>query len=90
MLDPAGCVFHGLGCQAAVMNAAIDFATQQAGGFQYAQVFGNRWKGNVEWFGEFADRGFAMCEAREDSAAGGIGEGAEGGVKRSRIVNHMV
>jgi hypothetical protein len=89
VLDPAGCVLHGLGCQAAAMNAAIDFAAQQAGGFQYAQVFGDCGKRNVEWFGEFADGGYAMCEAREDSAASGIGESAEGGVEW-RIVNHMV
>jgi hypothetical protein len=72
------------------MSAAIDFAVQQAGGFQYAQVFGDRRKRNVERLGEFADGGFAMCEAREDSAAGGIGEGAKSGVETGRIINHMV
>jgi hypothetical protein len=72
------------------VDAAVDFAAQQAGGFQYAQVFGDCGKRNVEWCGEFADGGFAMCQARENSAARGVGEGTEGGVERGGIVNHMV
>jgi hypothetical protein len=42
------------------MDAAIDFAAQQAGGFQHAQVLGDRRKGHIEWLGEFANGGFAL------------------------------
>lgn len=76
------------------MDAAIDFAAQQAGGFQHAQVLGDRRKGHIEGLGEFANGGFALCQAGEDGAAGVVGESAEdvieGGVRRGRIINHMV
>ena len=94
MFDPTGGFLHGLGRQPAAMDAAIDFAAQQAGGFQHAQVLGDRRKGHIEWLGEFANGGFALCQAGEDGAACVVGESAEdvieGGAGRGRIVNHMV
>jgi hypothetical protein len=94
VIDPTGCVFHALGREIAAVDAAVDFAAQQAGGFQHSQVFGDRRKRDVEWFGKFADGGLPLREAREDSAAGGIREGAEhaieSGTLRLRIFNHMV
>jgi hypothetical protein len=94
VINPAGCVFHGLGRKTAAVGAAIDFAAQQAGGFQHSQVFGDRRKRDVEWFGKFADGGLPLREAGEDSAAGGIREGAEHAIESGtlpcRIVNHMV
>jgi hypothetical protein len=54
-------------------------------------MFGDGGKRNVEWLGEFLDRGFALGETRENGAAGGVGEGTERGVERGRrIVNHVV
>lgn len=94
MIDPAGCVFHGRGREAAAVNAAVDLAAQQAGGFQNSQVLGDRGKRDVEWFGKFADGGLSLRETGEDGAARGIGEGVEdaidSGALRRRIVNHMV
>jgi hypothetical protein len=95
LLDPAGGVLHGLGSETAAVRAAVDFAPEQAGGFQNAQVFRNCGKRDPERRGEFGDGGFAESEAGEDGAAGRIGEGAEGGVERrgrgrARIVNHTV
>jgi hypothetical protein len=94
VFDPTGGFFHGLGRQPTAMDAAIDFAAQQAGGFQHAQVLGDRRKGHIEWLGEFAYGGFALRQAGEDGATGVVRESAEdvieGGVRRSRIVNHMV
>lgn len=93
-LDPTRGVQHGLGGEAATVDAAVDFALEQAGGFENAQVLGHRRQGNVERRGELADGGLPASQAGENSAAGGIGEGAEGGVEGSaggeKIVNHMV
>ena len=76
------------------MDAAVNFAVQQAGGFQHAQVLGDRRKGHIEWLGEFADGGFALRQTSEDGAAGVVRESAEdvieGGGRVGMIVNHMV
>jgi hypothetical protein len=94
VFDPTGGFLHGLGRQPAAMDATIDFAAQQARGFQHTQVLGDRRKGHVEWLGEFANGGFALRQAIEDGTAGVIGESAEDvierGVRRCGIVNHMV
>jgi hypothetical protein len=94
VFDPTGGFLHGLGRQSAAMDAAIDFAAQQAGGFQHAQVLGDRRKGHIEWLGELANGGFALRQSGEDGAAGVVGERPEdeieGGVRRERTVNHMV
>lgn len=74
------------------MDAAVHFAVEEAGGFEDAEVFGNRGERNAERFGEFGDHGLALSEAGEDGAAGRISEGPESGVemRAARIVNHMV
>jgi hypothetical protein len=72
------------------VHAAVDIAAKKSGGFENAQVFGNGRKRNAERFGEFGDGGFSRGQAREDGAAGGIGERAESGIQRVRIVNHLV
>jgi hypothetical protein len=77
------------------MNAAVNFALQQAGGFQDPEMLGNGGKGDGKGGGEFSDRGFAAGEAGQDGTAGGIGQSAKGGIERCtgngrRIVNHMV
>lgn len=90
LLDPAGGFFHGLRFQSAAVHAAVDIAAKKPGGFENAQVFGNGRKRNAERFGEFRDCGFSGGQAREDGAAGGIGERAERRIKLVRIVNHLV
>ena len=77
------------------MDAAIDFALEQSGGFQHAEVLRDRWERDPEGCGDLRDGGFAMRQARQNGAACGIGQGAESGVERGvaggrRIVNHLV
>lgn len=83
-------MLHGLGSEAKAMNAAVNFPAQQAGGFQDAQMLRNGGERHAERFGEIGDFGFAESEASEDGAAGGIGEGGEGGIEAGRIFNHTV
>jgi len=73
------------------VNAAIDLALEEAGGFEHAEMLGDGGEGKGERLGELGDGGFALGEAGENGAAGGVGEGGEGGIERGRrIVNHMV
>jgi hypothetical protein len=75
------------------MDAAVDLPLEEPGGFQHAQMFGYGRKGNIERLGQLRDGGLALREARENGAAGGIGERAEGSVEpggAGGIVNHVV
>jgi hypothetical protein len=77
------------------VDAAVDFAVEQAGGFKDAQVLGDRGQRDVEGRGKFGDGSFAAGQPREDGAPRGIGKGPERRIERSvvagdRIVNHMV
>ncbi len=73
------------------MHAAIDLTFEQPCGFQHAQVLRDSRQRNAERLREFRDHGFALCEASQDGAPGGIGKRAERGIQRCReIVNHMV
>lgn len=73
------------------MDTAIDFAFEQASGFENTEMLGDGGKGEWERLGEFGDGGFALGEAGENGAACGIGECGEGCVeRRGEIVNHMV
>ena len=47
-------------------------------------------KGHEVRAGEVGHGGFAEGEGSEDGAAGGVGEGAEGGIEGCGILNHMV
>jgi hypothetical protein len=51
LLDPGGGILHGLGSEAAAVDAAVDFASQKSRGFENAEVFGNRRQGNIERLG---------------------------------------
>ena len=89
--DPGRGRLHGPGGKTATVNAAIDFAMQQAGGFKDAQVLRDGGKGHRERRGKVLNGGFSLRKAGQDGAAGGIGEGAKGSVEAgSRIVNHTV
>jgi hypothetical protein len=79
--DPIGGLLHGLGGETEAVDAAVDFAAKQAGGFEDAQVFGDGRERHAERFGEFGDFSFAEGETGEDGAAGGVGESAEGVVE---------
>lgn len=73
------------------MDAAIDFALEQASGLENTQVLGHGWEREWEWLGELRDGGFALREAGENCAAGGIGKRGESDVERGcGMVNHMV
>jgi hypothetical protein len=73
------------------VNAAIDFAAKQAGGFEDAQVLGDGGKGHGERCGQTLNGGFSLGKAGQDGAAGGIDESAKGSVEAgSGIVNHTV
>jgi hypothetical protein len=73
---------HRLRSESAAVDAAVDFALEEAGGLEDAKVLGDGGKGEREGFGKLGDGGFTLREAGEDGAAGGIGEGGEGGVER--------
>jgi hypothetical protein len=73
------------------VDAAIDFALEEAGGFENAKMLGDGGERKGERLGELGDGGFTLREAGENGAAGGVGEGGESGVERgSGIVNHTV
>ena len=55
------------------MDAAVDFAFEEAGGFEDAEMLGDSGEGKGEGFGELGDGGLALREAGEDGAAGGVG-----------------
>ncbi len=73
------------------MDPAIDFAAQQAGGFEDAKVLRNGRERDVKRGSQFGDGSLAMGKAGEDGAACWVGEGAEGGIENAAgMVNHMV
>ena len=77
------------------MDPAGDFAVEQAGGFEDAQVLGDGRERDVEGGRKFGDGGFATGQPREDGAPCGVGKGPERRIERGvvaggGIVNHMV
>jgi hypothetical protein len=58
-LDPGGGILHRLRRKATAVDAAIDFAAEQSGGFENAQVLRDGRERNIERRGELGDRGFA-------------------------------
>src|SRR4051812_46118325 len=62
--------------------------------FQDLQVLGDGGQADVERLGKLVDRHFSRGEAREDGAAGGVGQGSERGVEAvvlgHRVVNLQV
>jgi hypothetical protein len=73
------------------VNAAVDFAVKQAGGFEDAQMLGYGGKGHGERRGKVFYGAFPLREAGQDGAARGVGEGPKGRIQAgSGIVNHTV
>ena len=56
-------------------------ARDQAGALQHLEMLGDRRQAHGEGLGQFRHRGLAQRQPRQDGAAGGIGEGGEGGVE---------
>jgi hypothetical protein len=73
------------------VNAAIDFALEQARGFQDTHVFRDGRQRNAEGLRKLRDYSFTSRQATQNGAASGIGKRAKGGIQRGRrIVNHTV
>ncbi len=73
------------------MNAAVDFAAKQAGGFEDTQMLGDGGQGHGERRSKIFNGGFALRQAGQYGPARGVGEGAKGGVQAGGgIVNHKV
>jgi hypothetical protein len=77
------------------VDAAVDFAPEQARGFEDAQVLGDGRERDVEGRGKFGDGSFAAGQPSENGAPCGIGKRPKGGIEGSvgggrGIVNHMV
>ena len=73
------------------MDAALDFALEESGGFENAEMLGDGGEGERERLGKLGYGGFSLGQAGEDGAASGVGKSGEGGVQRGRgIVNHTV
>jgi hypothetical protein len=91
LLHPRSRILHRLCSQSATVNTAIDFAFEQARGFQDAHVFRDRWQRNAEGPRKFRDHGFALREADQNRAARGVCKRAKRSIQRhGRIVNHTV
>jgi hypothetical protein len=91
VLDPLRGGLHRLRGEAAAVDAAVDFALEEAGGLENAEMLGDGGKGEWKRFGKLSDGRFALGEAGENGATRGIGKRGEGGVERDcGIVNHMV
>jgi hypothetical protein len=93
--NPGSGVLHRSWSEAAAVDAAGDFAPEQASGFENAQVLGDRGQRDVEGRGKLGDGGFAAGQARENGAPRGIGKRPERRIERGivpggGIVNHMV
>ena len=91
LLDPRRRALHWLCGQAATVDASIDFAFEEPGGFEYAEMFGNGRERSAKGLGEFGHLSLALRQAGQDGAPGGVSQGAKSGVQAGvRIFNHMV
>jgi len=63
------------------MHPAVFMSHHEAGAFEHAQVFRDRGQGHIIRGGQVAHGSFALRQARQNAAAGGIGERGESGVE---------
>jgi len=75
--NPFGSAFHRRGGEPAAMDAAIFSPLDKPGVLEHAQVFRHGRKGHFIRCGEIADGRFALSEASEDAATGGVGKRGE-------------
>lgn len=91
LLDPRCGVFHWLCGQAATVDASVDLALEEAGAFEYADMFGHGRERSAKGLGEFGHLSLALRQAGQDGAPGGVSQGPKSGVQAGvRIFNHMV
>lgn len=88
--DPLFGIFQRFGGESALAGAAGLFLSDEAGVFEDAEMLHDCGERHAVGLGEFGDGGLAEHKCGEDGAAGGIADGAEGGVEGTSIVNHMV
>ena len=90
-LDPFGRILHGLGNEAAAVDSSVLPPRDELCPLEYPQVLRYGGEGDVVGRGQVADGGFALRQARQDAAAGGVGKRAERGVEiQFGILNHAV
>ena len=82
LLDPGVDGAERFGIQLVDAVAAFAMFADQVGAAQQAQVLGDGGTGDREGFGDLSGGLAAAAEEIEDGAAGGIGEGLEGGFGR--------
>jgi hypothetical protein len=70
--NPFGSAFHRRGGEPAAIDAAIFSPLDKPGGLEHAQVFRHGRKGHFIRCSEIADGRFALSEASEDAATGGV------------------
>ena len=70
---------------------ASNFLLRDKPGFlQHANMLHHRGQGHAVRLGQFCDGRLAEYQGRQNRAARGVSEGAKGGVKFARILNHAV
>ncbi len=79
--DPLFRVFHGVGPQAAAIDAAVLAALQQLSALENAQMLRDRGERYVVGSRQIAYGSLALREAGQNTAAGGIGQGPKSRVQ---------
>jgi len=90
MRDPLERAAHRRGVERRPAHTPFLFHRREPCALEHADVLRDGGERHREARGELADGAIAGGEAREDVAAGGVGEGGEGGVEGAGRVNHMV
>src|SRR5690348_14472016 len=80
-IEPFAGAFEAARVEAAAAVLAVALAADKRRRFKHAQVTRDRRLRDGKGLGEFADRGLALRQPREDGAAHGIGQSGEGGVE---------
>ena len=65
----------------AAAHAAVFVSLHQSGIFEHPQMLLHGGQGHAVGAGQFAERELAAAQLRQDGAASGVGQGAEGGVE---------
>ena len=81
-LDPGRGLAHRPSDEPAAPHAPVAAPADEPGALEHPQMLGNRGQAHGEWPRQFSDGRFAGGEARDDRAAGRVGERGERGVER--------
>jgi hypothetical protein len=79
LVEPVVYGAEGFGIELVDAVAAFAVLVHEVGAAQQAKVLGDRGAGNGEGSGDFSGGLAAPAQEIEDGAAGGVGEGLEGG-----------